>query len=176
MNPIMDILQSGATSVFLLVSRFFEGVEAVVALKGEFLRAFSGDPTQSQEVNLLERIQQLQLQTILPRKIRLLLNIHANSDKLGAMVGEIFNCVAELLTAKQDLIKAVGTFVDTQVSFLSGLTGPALTIPTIIEAVRSGTLYTLLNFGPEKVNLVLFSLSPCPSLSSYPVVVSPSST
>ena len=38
-----------------------------------------------------------------------------------------------------------------QVEFLSGLTGPAMDIRTLVEAVRSGTLYQLINFGPHYV-------------------------
>ena len=85
------------------------------------------------------------------------------------MIGEIFRCVGELLIAKRDLIAAVGSFVEQKVSllvrghlvgetliqveFLSGLTGPAMDIRTLVEAVKSGTLYQLINFGPHYVSL-----------------------
>ena len=40
-----------------------------------------------------------------------------------------------------------------QVEFLSGLTGPAMDIRTLVDAVKSGTLYQLINFGPHYVSL-----------------------
>jgi len=150
MNPITEILQSGSTSVFLLITRFFEAVESVFALKRDFARAFSGERSGRREVHLLERIQELKFNTILPRKMRLLLNVHAHSEELRDMINEIFICVGGLLEAKRDVIQAVGIFVDSQVEFLSGLTGPSLTVPALIEAVTSGTLYKLLNFGPQQ--------------------------
>jgi hypothetical protein len=125
MHPITEILQSGSTSIFLLITRFFEAVEAVFSLKREFTRAFSGESMGRQEVGLLERIRDLKLK-LLPGKIRLLLNIHAHSNELGDMVSEIFRCVGELLEAKQDLIASVGVFVEQKVmTYWSGL----ITIP-----------------------------------------------
>ena len=115
MNPITEILQSGSTSVFLLITRFFEAVESVFALKRDFARAFSGERSGRREVNLLERIQELKFNTILPRKMRLLLNVHAHSEELRDMINEIFICVGGLLEAKRDVIQAVGIFVDSQV-------------------------------------------------------------
>ena len=115
MNPITEILQSGSTSVFLLITRFFEAVESVFALKRDFARAFSGERSGRREVHLLERIQELKFNTILPRKMRLLLNVHAHSEELRDMINEIFICVGGLLEAKRDLIQAVGIFVDSQV-------------------------------------------------------------
>ena len=117
MNPITEILQSGSTSVFLLITRFFEAVESVFALKRDFARAFSGERSGRREVHLLERIQELKFNTILPRKMRLLLNVHAHSEELRDMINEIFICVGGLLEAKRDLIQAVGIFVDSQVPF-----------------------------------------------------------
>ena len=70
------------------------------------------------EANLLEGIIELKLKTILPRKLRLLVNIYAHSEELRAMIGEIFRCVGELLIAKRDLIAAVGSFVEQKVSLL----------------------------------------------------------
>ena len=64
---------------------------------------------------MLERIQELKFNTILPRKMRLLLNVHAHSEELRDMINEIFICVGGLLEAKRDLIQAVGIFVDSQV-------------------------------------------------------------
>ena len=167
MNPITEILQSGSTSIFLLITSFFEAVEAVFVLKSDFVRAFNGQSMDKKEANLLEKIIELKLKTILPRKLRLLVNIYAHSEELRAMIGEIFRCVGELLIAKRDLIASVGTFVEQkvtfwasksqfnsylfQVEFLSGLTGPAMDIRTLVEAVRSGTLYQLINFGPHYV-------------------------
>ena len=115
MNPITEILQSGSTSVFLLITRFFEAVESVFALKRDFARAFSGERSGRREVHLLERIQELKFNTILPRKMRLLLNVHAHSEELRDMINEIFICVGGLLEAKRDVIQAVGIFVDSQV-------------------------------------------------------------
>ena len=74
------------------------------------------------EVHLLERIQELKFNTILPRKMRLLLNVHAHSEVLRDMINEIFICVGGLLEAKRDLIQAVGIFVDSQVPELKRLT------------------------------------------------------
>ena len=88
------------------------------------------------------------MKTILPTKMRFLLNVHANSNQLGAIVQEIFICVGELVEAKVDVIESVGKFVERKIEYLSGLTGPGLSIQTIIEAVRSGTLYKLANLGP----------------------------
>ena len=166
MNPITEILQSGSTSIFLLITSFFEAVEAVFVLKSDFVRAFNGQSMDKKEANLLERIIELKLKTILPRKLRLLVNIYAHSEELRAMIGEIFRCVGELLIAKRDLIASVGSFVEQKVSllvisgiiliqveFLSGLTGPAMDIRTLVEAVKSGTLYELINFGPHYVSL-----------------------
>ena len=116
MNPITEILQSGSTSVFLLMTRFFEAVESVFALKRDFVRAFSGERSGRREVHLLERIQDLKFNTILPRKMRLLLNVHAHSEELRDMINEIFICVGGLLEAKRELIQAVGIFVDSQVT------------------------------------------------------------
>merc|ERR1719431_1175008 len=138
MNPITEILQSGSTSIFLLVTRFFESIESVFALKSDFVRVFSGGAMERQEVGLLERIQHLKLNTILPTKMRVLLNIHAHSEELRDMVNEIFGRVGELLKEKKELIKSVGSFVDSQVEFLSGLTGPAITLPALVEAVQTG--------------------------------------
>jgi len=152
MNPILNILQSGSTSVFLMISRFFQAVESVLAMKEQFLRAFATDTTDIQETKLLERIKDLKLNTILPAKMRFLLNVHANSDLLGHMVQEIFQCVGELVEAKVDVIESVGKFVESKIEYLSGLTGPGLSIQTIIEAVRTGTLYKLANFGPAFQN------------------------
>ena len=116
MNPITEILQSGSTSIFLLMTRFFEAVESVFALKRDFVRAFSGERSGRREVHLLERIQDLKFNTILPRKMRLLLNVHAHSEELRDMINEIFICVGGLLEAKRELIQAVGIFVDSQVT------------------------------------------------------------
>ena len=116
MNPITENLQSGSTSVFLLMTRFFEAVESVFALKRDFVRAFSGERSGRREVHLLERIQDLKFNTILPRKMRLLLNVHAHSEELRDMINEIFICVGGLLEAKRELIQAVGIFVDSQVT------------------------------------------------------------
>ena len=115
MNPITEILQSGSTSIFLLITSFFEAVEAVFVLKSDFVRAFNGQSMDKKEANLLERIIELKLKTILPRKLRLLVNIYAHSEELRAMIGEIFRCVGELLIAKRDLIAAVGSFVEQKV-------------------------------------------------------------
>ena len=48
MNPLLEILQSGSTSVFLLISRFFQAVESVLAMKDSFLRAFTASSTDMQ--------------------------------------------------------------------------------------------------------------------------------
>ena len=101
-----------------------------------------------EQARLLERIQELKLNTILPRKLKLLLRIHANSEELGGMVQDIFLCVGDLVEAKRSLIEAVGKFFDRKVEFLNGLTGPSISVVNIIEAVRNGRLYQLLNFGP----------------------------
>ena len=106
------------------------------------------DTTDIRETKLLEKIQELKLKTILPAKMRFLLNVHANSDQLGEMVQHIFQCVGELIEAKVDVIETVGKFVEKKIEFLSGLTGPRFSIQTIIEAVRTGSLYKLANFGP----------------------------
>ena len=148
MDPILNILQSGSTSVFLMISRFFKAVESVLAMKDQFLRSFSSDPADIQETRLLERIKDLKLKVILPAKMRFLLNVHANSDQLGEMVEEIFACVGELVDAKVDVIESVGEFVEQKIEYLSGLTGPGLSITTLLEAVRTGTLYKLANYGP----------------------------
>ena len=118
MNPITEILQSGSTSIFLLITSFFEAVEAVFVLKSDFVRAFNGQSMDKKEANLLEKIIELKLKTILPRKLRLLVNIYAHSEELRAMIGEIFRCVGELLIAKRDLIASVGSFVEQKVSLL----------------------------------------------------------
>lgn len=115
MNPITEILQSGSTSIFLLITRFFESVEAVFALQGDFVRAFSGGTMENKEVNILERIIDLKLKTILPKKLRLLINIYSHSEHLREMIGEIFQCVTELIVAKRDLIASVGHFVEQKV-------------------------------------------------------------
>ena len=52
------------------------------------------------------------------------------------------------MEAKVDVIESVGKFVERKIEYLSGLTGPGLSIQTIIEAVRTGTLYKLANLGP----------------------------
>ena len=148
MDPVLNILRSGSTSIFLMISRFFQAVESVLAMKDKFLRSFSSDPADIQETRLLERIKDLKLKVILPTKMRFLLNVHGNSDELGEMVEEIFTCVGELVDAKVDVIESVGEFVEQKIEYLSGLTGPGLSITTLLEAVRTGTLYKLANYGP----------------------------
>eukprot|EP00091_Calanus_sinicus_P009781 TRINITY_DN22730_c0_g1_i1.p1 TRINITY_DN22730_c0_g1~~TRINITY_DN22730_c0_g1_i1.p1 ORF type:complete len:124 (+),score=6.10 TRINITY_DN22730_c0_g1_i1:42-413(+) len=123
-----------------MISRFFQAVESVLAMKEKFLRAFASDTTDIQETKLLERIKDLKLKTILPTKMRFLLNVHANSNQLGEMVQEIFICVGELVEAKVDVIESVGKFVERKIEYLSGLTGPGLSIQTIIELVRLRTI------------------------------------
>jgi len=148
MNPIIDLLQSGSTSIFLVITRFFEGIESVLSMKEQFLRSFILDSTDIREANLLDRIKDLKLNTILPTKMRILLNLHARSDRIGGIVREIFQCVKELVDAKRDLISAIGHFVEDSIELISGLAGPLLTVPTLVTAVRTGNLYRLLNFGP----------------------------
>ena len=53
-----------------------------------------------QETRLLERIQELKINKILPTKIRFLVNVHANSDKLGALLEQMFACIGQIVEAK----------------------------------------------------------------------------
>ena len=147
-NPILNILQSGSTSVFLMLTRFFQAVESVLGLRDEFLRTFSFDSTALQEAKLLERIQELKLERILPTKIRFLMNVHTNSDKLGRMLEQIFSCVGQIVEAKIKVIESVGRFFENKIDFLSGFSGPSTRPEVIVEAVQTGNLFELLNFGP----------------------------
>jgi hypothetical protein len=85
-----------------------------------------------------------------------LLKVHASSDELAEMIQEIFQCVSDLGDAKIALIESFGQFVDRKVEFLSGLTGPSISVGSIAEGVRSGNLYQLLNFGPLDVRGIPF--------------------
>ena len=58
-DPILNILRSGSTSVFLMITRFFHAVESVLTMKDQFLRSFSSDWTDIQETRLLGRIKDL---------------------------------------------------------------------------------------------------------------------
>ena len=77
MNPILNILQSGTSSVFLVITSFFDAVGSVLAMKGQFLRAFSDNSSGGMEARLLERIHGLKLNQVLPKKLKLLLRVHA---------------------------------------------------------------------------------------------------
>ena len=148
MNPLVSILQTGSTSVFLMISRFFQAVESLLAMREEFLRAFSLDSGESQETRLFEKIQDLKFNKLLPAKMRFLLNVQENSDELGSIVQLMFNCVGEIVNAKIEVIESVGRFFENKIEFISGLSGPAMTPQMILEAVQTGNLFQLLNFGP----------------------------
>ena len=147
-NPILNILQSGSTSVFLMLTRFFQAVESVLSLRDEFLRTFSFDSNDIQEAHLLERIQKLKLDRILPNKIRFLMNVHTNSDKLGRLLEQMFDCVRQIVEAKIQVIESVGKFFENKIEFLSGFSGGGTRPEVIVEAVQTGNLFELLNFGP----------------------------
>ena len=148
MNPLLSLLETGTTSVFLMISRFFQAVESVLAMREEFLRAFSLESGESQEFRLFEKIQDLKFNKVLPAKMRLLLNVQENSDELGSLVEQMFNCVREIVAAKIDVIESVGRFFENKIDFISGLSGPSMTPQMILEAIQTGNLFQLLNFGP----------------------------
>ena len=148
MNPLLSILDSGSTSVFLMISRFFQAVESLLAMREEFLRAFSPEAAVSQGIGLFEKIQDLKFNKLLPAKMRFLLNVQDNSDELGQLVEEMFTCVQEIVKAKIEVIESVGRFFENKIDFISGFSGPGLTPQMIVEAVQSGNLIQLLNFGP----------------------------
>ena len=147
-NPLLQLLQSGSTSVFLTLTKFFQAVESVLGMRDQFLRIFSFDSSALQETRLLERIQELKLNQILPAKMRFLMNVHANSDKLGRMLEQIFSCVGQIVEAKVEVIESVGKFFENKINFLEGLSGPGTNAQEIVEAVQTGNLFELLNFGP----------------------------
>ena len=105
------MLRSGSTSVFLMLTKFFQGVEQVLGMRDQFLRIFSFDSTAIQETRVLERIQELKLNEILPTKIKFLMNVHSNSDKLGKLVEEMFSCVGQIVESKVEVIESVGKFL-----------------------------------------------------------------
>ena len=148
MNPLLSILESGSTSVFLMISRFFQAVESLLAMREEFLRAFSPEAAVSQGIGLFEKIQDLKFNKLLPAKMRFLLNVQDNSDELGQLVEQMFACVQEIVKAKIEVIESVGRFFENKIDFISGFSGPGLTPQMILEAVQSGNLFSLLNFGP----------------------------
>ena len=76
------------------------------------------------------------------------MNVHANSDKLGRMLEQIFSCVGQIVEAKVEVIESVGKFFENKINFLEGLSGPGTNAQEIVEAVQSGNLFELLNFGP----------------------------
>ena len=82
-NPLLEMLRSGSTSVFLMLTKFFQGVEQVLGMRDQFLRIFSFDSTAIQETRVLERIQELKLNQILPTKIKFLMNVHLFALYLG---------------------------------------------------------------------------------------------
>ena len=148
MNPLLSILESGSTSVFLMISRFFQAVESLLAMREEFGRAFSPESAVSQGIGLFEKIQDLKFNKLLPAKMRFLLNVQDNSDELGQMVELMFACVQEIVQAKIEVIESVGRFFENKIDFISGFSGPGMTPQMILEAVQSGNLFQLLNFGP----------------------------
>ena len=148
MNPLLSILESGSTSVFLMISRFFQAVESLLAMREEFLRAFSPEAAVSQGIGLFEKIQDLKFNKLLPAKMRFLLNVQDNSDELGQLVEQMFACVQEIVKAKIEVIESVGRFFENKIDFISGFSGPGLTPQMIVEAVQTGNLFSLLNFGP----------------------------
>ena len=121
-------------------------------MRDQFLRIFSFDSTAIQETRVLERIQELKLNQILPTKIKFLMNVHANSDKLGKLVEEMFSCVGQIVESKVEVIESVGKFFENKINFLSGLSGPNTNPQEIVEAVQSGNLFEFLNFGPLTQN------------------------
>ena len=147
-NPLLRILRTGSTSVFLTLTKFFQAVESVLGMREQFLRIFSFDSTAIQETRLLERIQELKINKILPTKIRFLVNVHANSDKLGALLEQMFSCIGQIVDAKVDVIESVGKFFENKIKFLSGLNGGGRNPQEIVEAVATGNLFDLVNFGP----------------------------
>ena len=86
MNPLLSILETGTTSVFLMISRFFQAVESLLAMREEFLRAFLPEAAVSQGIGLFEKIQDLKFNKLLPAKMRFLLNVEDNSEELGQLV------------------------------------------------------------------------------------------
>ena len=157
-NPLLKILRTGSTSVFLTLTKFFQAVESVLGMREQFLRIFSFDSTAIQETRLLERIQELKINKILPTKIRFLVNVHTNSDKLGALLEQMFSCIGQIVDAKVDVIESVGKFFENKIKFLSGLNGGGRNPQEIVEAVATGNLFDLLNFGPvHQVGLPVIS-------------------
>jgi len=151
-NPLLNILKSGSTSVFLMLSKFFQAVESLLGMRDQFFSTFSFDSKGLHETNILERIQKLNINNILPVKIRFLMNVHANSDELGRMVEKMFFCITQIVEAKVEVIESVGKFFENKVDFLSGLSGPSTNPQAIVEAVQTGNLFELLNFGPISQN------------------------
>ena len=82
MNPLLSILKTGSTSVFLMISRFFQAVESVLAMKEEFARAFSSG--QGGDTRLFEKIHDLKFNNLLPTKGR----VHMINNLL--FIGKIF--------------------------------------------------------------------------------------
>jgi len=148
MNPILKILQSGSTPVFMVINNFFDAISDVLAFKGQFLRSFSADTSEGREAGLLKRIARLKIKKVLPTAVQALIRIHASSEEIGDIIKQIIHCVDGLAKAKTALIESVGHFVDRQVEFLRGVGGPSLDIRTIVEGVRNGNLHELLNYGP----------------------------